>query len=50
MNQIGEESKRLPDAPPWTMRPTEKRIWKDLLKSLDTVGFDFFPRPGCHWV
>ncbi|GAB7128047.1 hypothetical protein JCM19000A_25540 [Silvimonas sp. JCM 19000] len=41
MNQIGEESKRLPDAPPWTMRPTEKRIWKDLLKSLDTVGFDF---------
>lgn len=31
----------LPSAPPWTMRPAEKRIWKDLLPLLERSGFDF---------
>ncbi|AOY00111.1 hypothetical protein [Jeongeupia sp. USM3] len=41
VDQIGVEAKRLPDPPPWTMRPAEKRIWNELLPTLDVTGFDF---------
>ncbi|QNM94910.1 hypothetical protein [Chitinimonas koreensis] len=32
---------RLPELPPWTMRPAEKRAWADLMPMLTAAGFDF---------
>ncbi|WP_027469181.1 hypothetical protein [Deefgea rivuli] len=31
----------MPSPPPWTMRPKEKQIWKELLPLLEPSGFDF---------
>lgn len=31
----------MPEPPPWTMRPREKKVWKEILPLLDGSGFDF---------
>ncbi|WP_410498138.1 hypothetical protein [Chitinibacter sp. S2-10] len=31
----------MPDPPPWTMRPKEKKVWKEILPLLDGSGFDY---------
>lgn len=38
---IEQNVQLLPEPPPWTMRPAEKRIWKDLLPMLEHSGFDY---------
>lgn len=43
--QIGQldqtSSCLMPVPPPWTMRPKEKKIWKEMLPRLEPSGFDF---------
>ncbi|XZG71715.1 hypothetical protein ACTSKR_07625 [Chitinibacteraceae bacterium HSL-7] len=37
----GADELLMPDPPPWTMRPREKAVWKEILPLLDGSGFDF---------
>ena len=42
IGQLDQSSANLmPSPPPWTMRPKEKQIWKELLPLLEPSGFDF---------
>ncbi|QLI80804.1 P27 family phage terminase small subunit [Chitinibacter fontanus] len=42
IGQLDQSSANLmPLPPPWTMRPKEKKIWKELLPLLEPSGFDF---------
>lgn len=41
VNFIEDESVRLPTAPPWTMRPSEAKFWRDMQPLLSASGLDF---------
>lgn len=41
LEHLGESGSLLPEAPPWTLRPKEKRVWKDLMPLLEASGFDY---------